>query len=142
MPWEPWLVGSTEREASIRVAARDRDRSHQRSVDQIARYLDSDQRPTAIFAVNDVMTVLAMRAAKMLDLRVPKDLSLIGFDDNDIIHSLLDVPLTMVAQDAHAIGKRGAQLLIERIEGYQGVPRREHLPTHLKVRGSTAPPAP
>jgi DNA-binding LacI/PurR family transcriptional regulator len=139
-PWEPWLVGSTKREASIRAAAKNRDKSHKQSVDQITRYLNSDDRPTAIFAVNDVMAVLAMRAARTLGLGVPKDLSLVGFDDNDIIHSLLDVSLTMVAQDAHAIGRRGAQLLIERIEGYQGLPRREHLPTHLRVRGSTAAP--
>jgi DNA-binding LacI/PurR family transcriptional regulator len=72
---------------------------------------------------------------------VPGDLSLVGFDDEGIANTLLDVPLTTVAQDGFAMGKRAAELLIGRIEGYDGPLRQEVLPVQLRVRASTAPPA-
>jgi DNA-binding LacI/PurR family transcriptional regulator len=53
----------------------------------------------------------------------------------------LEIPLTTVAQDTFMIGKRAAELLIERIEGYNAPTRQEAIPTQLKVRASTAPPA-
>jgi GntR family transcriptional regulator of arabinose operon len=109
-------------------------------IEQIARCLDQANRPTAIFAVNDLIALLTMQAAKLVGLRIPEELSVVGFDDMDLV-AHLEVPLTTVAQDTFAIGKRAAELLIERIEGYNGPPRQETIPTQLKVRASTAPPA-
>jgi len=45
-----------------------------------------------------------------------------------------------VAQDAYELGKRATELLIQRIEGYQGPGRQVHIPTKLVLRNSTAPP--
>src|SRR5262249_10135725 len=107
---------------------------------QIRNYvLNVRPRPTAIFALNDYLAVLAIRAMKTLDIRIPEGMSIAGFDDSDLaVH--LEVPLTTVAQDPFAIGKRAAQLLINRLEGYSGPTRCESIPTHLRVRGSTSVP--
>jgi LacI family transcriptional regulator len=61
----------------------------------------------------------------------------VGYDDMDIA-SYLSTPLTSVAQDNFSIGKRAAELLIERIEGvYSGAARSVYLETSLRARAST-----
>jgi GntR family transcriptional regulator of arabinose operon len=140
-PLEPWLVGAADQEMEIIVALRSYSEYASQDVEQIARHLKSRQRPTAIFAMNDMMAMQAAKAAKLVGLHVPGDLSLVGFDDEGIVNTLLDVPLTTVAQDAVTLGRRAAELLIERIEGYNGPPRGEAVPTRLQVRASTASPA-
>jgi DNA-binding LacI/PurR family transcriptional regulator len=90
--------------------------------------------------MNDNMALLALKAADIVGLHVPEDMSVAGFDDMDMA-SYLATPLTSVAQDAFAIGKRAAELLIERIEGwYVGEPRSERIATQLRVRASTSAP--
>lgn len=140
-PLKPWLVGAANQEMEIICALHNYSNAVNPEIEQIARYLQDPQRSTAVFAMNDMMAMQAMKAAKLMGLRVPEDLSLVGFDDEGIVNTLLDVPLTTVAQDAVALGKRAAELLIERIEGYDGPPRGEVVPTQLRVRASTAPPA-
>jgi GntR family transcriptional regulator of arabinose operon len=140
-PLEPWLVGNANQEMEIVVALRSYSDVHSQDVEQIARYLESPARPTAIFAMNDMMAMQAVKAARLAGLRVPEDLSLVGFDDEAIVNTLLDVPLTTVAQDAVTLGRRAAELLIERIEGHAGPSRGKVVPTELRVRASTAPPA-
>ena len=140
-PWEPWLVGYADQELNMGTILEDGEDPHNRDVEEITQHLTSAQRPTAIFAVNDFMAIKAMKAARMLDLGVPGDLSLVGFDDIPLITTLLDVPLTTIAQDARTIGRRATELLVERIHGYSGAAREESLPTELRVRSSTAPPA-
>ena len=49
------------------------------------RYLQAPQRPTAVFAMNDMMAMQAIKAAGLAGLRVPEDLSLVGFDDDPAI---------------------------------------------------------
>jgi DNA-binding LacI/PurR family transcriptional regulator len=139
-PLEPWFVGSSAKELDIRGALDGTKNTHSREIEEIVAYLQLPVRPTAIFAINDTMAIQAMTAARTLGLEIPKDLSVVGFDDISVVNSLLDVPLTTVAQDAYAMGQRAAELLIERIEGYAGAPRRKSLPTKLRVRASTAPP--
>jgi LacI family transcriptional regulator len=139
--WDPWLVGSSDRETNTRIVARDIGDARRQGVQKIARLLQSAQPPTAIFAVNDSMTIQALKAARTLGLSVPEDLSLAGFDDETMITALFDLPLTTVAQDVAYLGERAAELLIERVQGYSGPPRREMLRTELRVRDSTAPPA-
>ena len=139
-PLEPWLVGAVGQEMEIVSTLRSYGEIASQDIEQIARYLQARQRPTAIFAMNDMMAMQAMKAAKLVGLRVPEDLSLVGFDDEGIANTLLDVPLTTVAQDGFAMGKRAAELLIERIEGHDGPLRQEVLPVQLRVRASTAPP--
>ncbi len=136
-PLEPWLVGTRDREIETGHVLRADSGATSREIEQIARRLESPQRPTAVFAMNDLMAMYALKAASLAGLSVPDDLSLVGFDDMDII-TYLDVPLTTVAQDTFAMGRRAAELLIERIESYDGPPRQEVLPTRLRVRASTA----
>jgi GntR family transcriptional regulator of arabinose operon len=139
-PLEPWLAGVAGQEMVAGDALRTyRDASSQ-EIREIARYLEEPQRPTAIFAINDLTAMHALRAASLMGMRVPDDLSVVGFDDMNIVANL-EVPLTTVAQDTLRIGSRAAELLIERIEGYDGPPRKEVVPIQLRVRASTAPPA-
>ena len=140
-PLVPWLVGAVGQEMEIVFALQNYGEPASQEIEQIVQYLQSPTRPTAIFAMNDMMAMQVIKAAKSIGLRVPDDLSLMGFDDESVVNTILDVPLTTIAQDGFALGKRAAELLIERIEGYDGPPRREVLPTQLRVRASTAPPA-
>ena len=137
---KPKLIG-TNREIGTRQALEAYGAGTGPEIEEIAHCLQQPQRPTAIFALNDVIALLVLKAATLVGLRIPDDLSLIGFDDIELA-AHLDVPLTTVAQDSFGLGKRGAELLIERIEGYNGPPRQETLPTQLRVRASTTQPPP
>lgn len=138
-PLSPWLVGREDQELTTRPAITAYSSGVGPEIEQIARYLKSSERPTALFAMNDLMALQALKAASQIGLRVPQDLSLVGFDDMDIA-AHLDVPLTTMAQDVFGLGERAARLLIERIEGYNGPPRQETLPTQLCIRASTSKP--
>jgi DNA-binding LacI/PurR family transcriptional regulator len=139
---EPWLIGQPGKEIGALYALRSSVDSKSPELLQIKEHvLQADPRPTAIFAVNDYLAILAMRAMKLLGLCVPDAISVAGFDDVDLAMHL-EVPLTTVAQDPFTIGKRAAQRLIDRLEGYAGPTECLIIPTHLRVRGSTAPPAP
>jgi DNA-binding LacI/PurR family transcriptional regulator len=79
-------------------------------------YLASDIRPTAVFAANDQIAVALYRAAASVGLRIPEDLSVLGFDNLDI-SAHLDPPLTTIAQQFLVIGRQAAQVLLSRIRG-------------------------
>lgn len=102
-------------------------------------FLKQPDRPTAIFAVNDWMAFKVLRAASLAGLRVPDDLSLVGFDNIDMV-DYVDPPLTTVAQDVALMGAEAAHRLIAMIE--EGVIQEilTLLPTQLIVRASTGPP--
>jgi GntR family transcriptional regulator of arabinose operon len=140
-PLEPMLVGHAIEELGTRSMLRDSGAALEHDIDAIAEHLDSAERPSAIFAANDIMAIQAMKVARMLGLSVPTDLSIVGFDDDVFLTSLLDVSLTTVAQDAQRMGQRASEMLVERIQGYDGATREERLPVQLKVRDSTASPA-
>jgi DNA-binding LacI/PurR family transcriptional regulator len=93
--------------------------------------------PTALFCNNDAMAIGAMRAIYDAGLEIPRDISVVGFDDVPIAQ-LLRVPLTTVAQPIPRMGTAAVELLTERIEGLP--PRHVMLDAHLVVRQSTAPP--
>ncbi|WP_307849648.1 LacI family DNA-binding transcriptional regulator [Qaidamihabitans albus] len=94
--------------------------------------------PTAIFAGADVAAFGVLRAAHELGLRVPEDLSLVGYD-NTTTAALSPVQLTSVDQAGRTMGSTAARLLIERIDGRRHAMRAASSPT-LVVRGTTAPP--
>lgn len=135
-PLEPLLVGR-QAEMTLHYALRGYLRGDTPEVDQIRERLQTSPRPTAIFAVHDFMALQALKAAELAGLDVPRDLSVVGFDDNQICAEV-GVPLTTVAQDAFAIGRRAAELLIDRFEGYKGPLRMVAVPTDLRIRASTA----
>ncbi len=136
----PWLVGVEDQEMGTRYALREYSMAQGEEIEQIVNYLQQKPRPTAIFAMNDLMALQVLKAAGRLGLHIPHDLSLVGFDDHDIA-AYLETPLTTVAQNTYSLGRRAAEILIQRVEGYSGPSRKEILPTHLRVRESTAPPS-
>ena len=87
--------------------------------------------PTALFAGNNRITIGALRTLGRNGRRV----ALVGFDDLELAE-VLAVPATVVAYDAAELGRRAAELLVERLAGDDGPPRRIVLPTTLVPRGS------
>jgi DNA-binding LacI/PurR family transcriptional regulator len=106
--------------------------------DAALELLRGRDRPTAIFADDDLMACGVYLAARELGLAIPGDLSVIGFDDIDLAR-VLAPPLTTVAADAERLGAAAFESLYTVLTG--GEPARERvLPVELVVRGSTAPP--
>jgi DNA-binding LacI/PurR family transcriptional regulator len=97
-----------------------------------------DERPTAVFCDDDIIAAGLYLATRERGLRVPRDVSVIGFDDMDFAR-VLDPALTTVALDAELLGARGFELLEGRMAGRR-TRRRMVLPAELLVRESTAPP--
>ena len=98
----------------------------------------STQEPTAVFCDDDIIAAGLYLAARERGLRIPRDLSVVGFDDMDFAR-VLDPPLTTVALDAERLGATAFELLEARMAGRR-TRRRLVLPGELRVRGSTASP--
>lgn len=105
------------------------------------RLLSGPDRPTAVFAVNDIASVGVLSAAEELGLRVPRDLSVVGYD-NTRIASLRHVWLTTVDSASHEVGRRAARCLLDRFEDGGGAGRVHLAAPTLEIRGTTAPPPP
>jgi LacI family transcriptional regulator len=103
------------------------------------KLLSLPDRPTAIFAFNDNMAFGVLQAIRERGLRVPEDVSLIGFDDAQAA-SLVSPALTTVRQPLREMGRHGANLLMRLMDGQPGESLRVDLATNLVVRDSTAPP--
>lgn len=97
-------------------------------------------RPTAIFALTDVMAVGTLRAAGELGLRVPDDLSVVGFDDIPLAACSLP-GLTTVRQPIYEMGLLAARVLVERLSEPDQPAAHIMLETRLIERASTASPA-
>jgi LacI family repressor for deo operon, udp, cdd, tsx, nupC, and nupG len=102
-----------------------------------SQLLDLSDRPSAIFASNDEMAIGAIRAARDRGLRVPQDVSIMGFDDIRFA-AFVDPPLTTVFQPGAEIGRVAMTLLLRILTGQPIDERRIQLPTHLVLRSSTA----
>jgi len=99
---------------------------------------DSAVRPTALICTNDYIATGAMIEAKALSLAIPRDLSIVGFDDADM-SAHLDPPLTTVRVPSRRMGEEIATYIIARLEGSMSE-APPPLEAQLIVRGSTAPP--
>ena len=104
-----------------------------------ARLLDRVDRPTAIFASNDNTAVGTMRAALERGMRIPEDLSIVGFDDTEVARNVWP-RLTTVRQPLAELGRTAVSLLNRLIEGQRTEALRIELATRLIVRESTGPP--
>lgn len=93
-------------------------------------------RPTAIFVCNDMMAIGGIRAASQLGLRVPDDVSIVGFDDIELA-SYTTPPLTTVAQPKQEIGSQAVEQILERMRTPTLPPRRTVLTPRLVIREST-----
>jgi DNA-binding LacI/PurR family transcriptional regulator len=98
--------------------------------------LESPQSPTAMFCVNDFTTFGVMQCLLDRGIKIPEDISLVGFDDIPLA-SFMPVPLTTVAQPKQEIGRRAVQVLLKMIEEDRIIPERIRLPTSLVIRSST-----
>ncbi len=132
------LVGS-----SVEVGAPHVQKTYEQAsgqeISELRVILSRSDRPTALFAMNDLMALQAMRAATLVGLKIPADMSVVGFDDLEIV-SHIDPPLTTVAQDPFQIGREAARVLLDCIAGRLPADPTILLPTHLVVRESTARP--
>jgi DNA-binding LacI/PurR family transcriptional regulator len=117
-----------------------------------ATLLDRPDPPTAILCFSDAIALEVVETARARGLRVPEDLSVVGFDDAPAA-ARADPPLTTVRQDVEGKGRAAVAALVEEIRrrregdpaahGNGHGPAAEHivLPTHLVIRGSTAAPS-
>ncbi|WP_432482088.1 LacI family DNA-binding transcriptional regulator [Kineococcus esterisolvens] len=103
------------------------------------RLLSGPHRPTAVLAANDVSALGLLAAAGDLGLRVPRDLSVAGYDDTSLA-ALRSVSLTSVDNRSHDVGRRAGELLLARIADPAAPPRTELLAPRLAQRRTTAPP--
>ena len=105
-----------------------------------APLLDRADRPTAIFAACDEIALGILEEARRRGIRVPEDLSVIGFDDS-FLASRSAPPLTTVAQPLIEMGRLAVRSLLQLAAGDVVGTRHLELATHLVLRDSTAPPS-
>jgi len=108
----------------------------QSGMDITSSILMMDPRPTAVFALNDLMALGALRAAAEAGCSVPKDLAVVGYDNLEL-SQYTNPPLTTIAQPKKEIGVQAVNLLVERIAQKNRPPSRVVLPPELIVRRST-----
>jgi LacI family transcriptional regulator len=101
--------------------------------------LDVPERPTAVFAATDETAAGLVEAARTRNLRVPEDLSVVGFDDNPLAR-LLSPPLTTVRQPLREMGRMAVQTALRLAAGEKLDSHHVELATELIQRSSTAPP--
>jgi DNA-binding LacI/PurR family transcriptional regulator len=99
--------------------------------------LSGDQPPTAIFAASDTQALGAMRAAREMGLRVPEDLSVIGFDDIESAHWS---GLTTVRQPLREMSGQAMEMVQDLMQGCTPDPLQRTGALELVARGTTAPP--
>jgi DNA-binding LacI/PurR family transcriptional regulator len=142
--------GAAERRRGYRAAMRDLGlESHTRLVpgglteedgEQAAAQLFADTPPTAVTAFNDHCAAGLLAAARARGVRVPDELSLVGYDDSHIA-SLSSVALTTVAQDAPTLASSALDLALRRTENQSPEPAEVVVPPRLVVRRTSASPA-
>ncbi|MBD8836778.1 LacI family DNA-binding transcriptional regulator [Paenibacillus sp. FSL K6-4396] len=114
-----------------------RDFSDEEGLDQL---LSQPEKPTAIFAANNMLAIGVIRLLRKRGLRVPEDISVVCFDDLDLA-SAFDPFLTVAAQPAYDFGFQGVQMLIDRIEGKApSEAQTVILPSELRIRASATAP--
>ncbi len=101
--------------------------------------LSGESRPTAIFAANDLSAIAVIDVAHELGLRVPDDLSVIGFDDVPEA-TRRTLPLTTIQQPMRRLGAVAADMVFTLLSGREIDEMHVILPTRLVVRATTAPP--
>jgi LacI family repressor for deo operon, udp, cdd, tsx, nupC, and nupG len=105
----------------------------------IQQLLELPTPPSAVFCHNDMMAIGAIQEAKRLGLRVPQDLSVVGFDDIKFAQ-YCDPPLTTVAQPKYEIGRQAMLMMLEVLRGNDVHAGSRLLETKLVIRESVAAP--
>lgn len=107
--------------------------------EEMAELLALPKPPTAVFCGSDEIAMGAIRTIKQARLRVPEDISIVGFD-NIYFAAVTDPPLTTIDQPSRRLGFEAMRLLADRLAGVAGPKRGVEVPYRLIVRASTAPP--
>lgn len=105
----------------------------------VLRLLALPEPPTAIFCSDDLFAVGAYKAAREVGLRIPQDLSVVGFDDLAVA-TMVEPELTSVRIPPEEMGAGAVTLLLDHLEGGSADGPAAKIPLELVVRGSTAPP--
>jgi LacI family transcriptional regulator len=100
--------------------------------------LERRQLPTAVVTANDLMALGAMQEFKSAGLKIPHDISIVGFDDISFA-ALTDPPLTTICLPRMELGRRAVEALMTSIEHPERQGVEIQIPTYLVIRGSTAP---
>jgi LacI family transcriptional regulator len=122
-------------ESLVRISDYRRESARQPAVELLSR----PDRPTAVFAANDLSAIGTMEIAQELGLDVPGDLSVIGFDDIPEA-ARTTPPLSTVRQPIQQMGSAAVELLIALLEGRTPETMHVRLPTSLVLRSTTAAP--
>jgi DNA-binding LacI/PurR family transcriptional regulator len=106
-------------------------------VEAARHLLQSDKKPDAFFCMNDPIAVLLIQVLKEWNIKIPEEVSIIGFT-NEPSSQLIEPSLTTVAQPSHEMGQVAAELFLQQIEFKdQFTPVTKILPTELVIRNST-----
>ena len=95
-------------------------------------------RPTAIFCVNDTLAASVYRIASQMGLKIPYDISIVGFDDDPMVENLWP-PLTTIRQPISTMGNYAARMLIKALGNKQQALELPALDCELVLRSSTGP---
>jgi LacI family transcriptional regulator len=110
--------------------------TRQGGAEAMAHLLSLSQPPTAVFCANDMMAIGALDSARAMEVAVPDDVALVGFDDIEAA-ALVTPALTTVLNPAYDIGQTAGGLLLDRMTGkYRGEPRTVTLPCRVVERHS------
>lgn len=101
------------------------------------RFFSKENQPTAVFCSNDMLAIGAIEGARQLGLRVPEDVSIIGFDDMQI-SSFISPTLSTIIQPTYEMGRMGAEVLLNRINNTLPEPVHKFLAIKLVARESTS----
>lgn len=107
----------------------------EKTMNIVSKQIKNEKLPIAVFACNDLMALGVMNACKKLGYDIPKDVSIIGFD-NTAISSLLEPKLTTVDQNMYSLGENAAKMLLDIIENNNQKLGRISLNTQLIIRNS------
>jgi DNA-binding LacI/PurR family transcriptional regulator len=127
------------RQAGLDVAVEAADFEESAGYAAMRALLGAPSPPTAVFVSNINQAVGAMAGVRSVGLRVPDDVSMVGYDD-DAVGEYLEAPLTAIAMPLYELGSTAVDALIDQIEGAQPVNLTVRTPPRLVVRGSTAAP--
>lgn len=111
----------------------------QDGADAMARLIDAGTHPDAVFCFSDMVATGVLSELRVRGLRVPEDIAVVGFDDVDECRFTAP-PLSTVAPDKTAIARRALDLLLRRVDGFDGPPQDVRIPYGLALRQSSVPP--
>lgn len=114
-------------------------KTEQRAYAEVSRMLAFEDPPTAFFCTETEALTGTMHALRNAGLRIPRDASIIGFDDSSWAE-VMEPPLTMIEQPMRELGAAAAGTLLKLIEGEDESPLVAQLDAHLITRGSVAAP--